>query len=194
MMSRLYIWAIAIIVLGVMAAVLWLNGEPVPWRFATSAGLSVAAVVTAQEAFVRWMWRWPTIRLLAKRPNLSGEWIVTLRPQRHARKGIVNLGSIAGSMTITQTYLELHAEFASDESEGSLICSHIVPNGKARYQIAGIYRNVPKLTHRPRSEIHHGTFLLNIEGPPNKPTGLCGSYWTDRMTRGEFEAWPAGKR
>lgn len=48
-----------------------------------------------------------------------------------------------------------------------------------------MYRNTPRAAVRHRSEVHHGSFKLDIGGEP--VDRLEGYYWTDRNTMGEFD-------
>jgi hypothetical protein len=54
------------------------------------------------------------------------------------------------------------------------------------YRLAAIYRNEPKIELQGnRSEIHHGSFSLEIYG---NPVNLMeGHYWTDRGTKGSMK-------
>jgi hypothetical protein len=50
------------------------------------------------------------------------------------------------------------------------------------YSVASVYLNTPSLPYREGSPIHHGAFMIQVEGDP--VDALAGSYWTDRKTRG----------
>lgn len=64
-----------------------------------------------------------------------------------------------------------------------LPCASIELDKDGIYRIAGIYRNEPRVELQgERSEIHHGSLLLEVHGTP--PTSMEGHYWTDRGTQG----------
>lgn len=53
------------------------------------------------------------------------------------------------------------------------------------FKLVGVYKNEPKIELQGiRSEIHHGSFALEIHGNP--PYELQGHYWTDRGTKGSL--------
>lgn len=69
------------------------------------------------------------------------------------------------------------------KSRSKLIAHSITQEGDGLYRIAAIYRNEPSIELQGvRSEIHHGSWLLETYDTP--PHQLEGHYWTDRGTRG----------
>lgn len=189
MISRPHVWLIVGIVILVVAGGLYVQGEEISQRQFTSMGIAVGSVITAITVFDRWIWRLGILQgWLVHRPHLMGEWTVTVRPLPPDKpaNAVIN-----GTLSIRQTYLGVHARLETRESQGNLVCGQILREPDGRYRLAGVYRNEPKHEFRDGSPIHYGTFLLDVDGPPNRPTRLRGSYWTDRQTKGDLEAAPA---
>ena len=71
------------------------------------------------------------------------------------------------------------------KESGSTLIAHSIEQqeDEGLYKLVGVYRNEPKIELRGvRSEIHHGSFALEIHGSPVYE--LQGHYWTDRATKG----------
>ena len=74
----------------------------------------------------------------------------------------------------------------TQESKSRLIAHSIELEDDGVFRLAGIYRNEPTVELQgARSEIHHGSLLLEIYG--NSVSSMEGHYWTDRNTRGTMK-------
>jgi len=80
------------------------------------------------------------------------------------------------------------------ESKSSLVAHSIEQMEEDElYKLIGVYRNEPKIELQgDRSEIHHGTFSLEIHGAPAYE--LEGHYWTDRGTKGSMSLFDRHKK
>lgn len=101
---------------------------------------------------------------------------------RHAvTDWFAGLVGLVGLEPTTLTGLSLR--LMTPESRSKLIAHSIELEDDGIYRIAGIYRNEPLVELQgDRSEIHHGSLLLEVYGTP--PESMEGHYWTDRGTRG----------
>ncbi len=195
MKNSLHLLAIIGVAFGVGALALLVAGESVSIRWFFSIGMASTATGLVILAFNRWLWLVPHLQgWFVHRPHLAGTWNVELKSLWVDPDTGVMKGPIAGTATITQTHNEIYIHMKTDESIGELVEGNIVRKTDGAYQIVGVFLNKPKMSVRERSAIHHGAIMLDVLGPPTAPTGLKGSYWTDRRTCGEFGASPAGKR
>lgn len=195
MMPRPQIIAIVALVLTAFLGVVWLRGGTVPLEWATYLGITMTLVSGVLFIFDRWFWRFPLLQgWFVKRPHLWGTWSVTFATQWKDPETGRQREPVSGTFEIRQSFSSLHVRMQSDQSNGDLLCANILNIDDGRFRLAGIYRNEPKLNERQKSGIHYGTFLLDIEGNPNSPTGMRGNYWTDRETKGEMNCARGIKR
>jgi hypothetical protein len=184
--SRAFVQAIVLVVAGTYLVVYAINGWPTgdllePLGAATSAaGLFVLA-------FDHFLWRLPKIGFrISKRPDLRGTWRGTLAshwisPETNER--IPPDPEVY--MVIRQTYWSVTATQITKESKSCSTTAVIEDDGCEQYELVALYRNTPRAAVRERSQVHHGSFKLDIGGRP--PSRLEGYYWTDRNTIGELE-------
>ena len=82
--------------------------------------------------------------------------------------------------------MTVSARLFTKESASTLVAQNWVPQSDGLFQLAAVYRNIPDVSLRGnRSEIHFGSFLLDVRGDP--PSSITGHYWTDRATKGAIE-------
>lgn len=187
MIPRPQIIAIVVLVLAAFLGPVWLWGGAVPLEWAVYFGMAITLVSGALFIFNLWLWRLGLLQgWFVKRPHLWGTWSVTFITQWNDRETGRQREPVQGTFEIRQTFSSLHVRMQSEQSNGDLLCANILNNDDGRFRLAGIYRNEPKLSERQKSAIHHGTFILDIEGNPNSPAGMRGHYWTDRETKGEM--------
>ena len=146
----------------------------------------MSATVIALGLFNRWLWKLSLLQgWFVKRPILAGDWSFTIRSLWTDPETDCRPDPIVAKVNIRQTYARLHLSLATPESSGNFVASRIVAKDDGTYQVAGVYRNEPKLGLQEHSRPHLGALLLDVIGEPSSPSEFKGNYWTDRGTRGE---------
>lgn len=157
---------------------------PLWWRFVLS-GLPTVAV-GALLLWDLWAWHLKPVRKIIRRPDLRGFWRVSLTP--HPDSLIPdggNWGPIDGFVEIRQSFWSLHVRQYTKESESFSSSSTWVPTpGNEVDAVLFTYNNKPKMSESHRSPPNMGTCSL---GPTNmKPREVEGTYFTDRLTKGDL--------
>lgn len=135
--------------------------------------------------FDHFAWRWPGIRRFANRPDIRGTWKGVLRSHWEDPDTGKRPDPIEVYLVVQQTYWSVAAAQISEESKSCSTLALIEDDGCGQKQLVAMYRNTPRAAVRHRSEVHHGSFKLDLSGAP--VDRLEGYYWTDRDTMGEFE-------
>lgn len=183
--SRIFIQSLVLLVAGVYLVSYLVRGLPTSELFAP-----VGAAGALASVLVLWfdhqLWRIPRIgRRLSKRPDIRGtwrgrlasEWINPETQERIPPDPEVYL-------VVRQTFWSVTANLMTKESKSCSTTATIEDDGCGQYQLVAQYRNTPRASVRDRSEVHHGSFKLDIGGEPTDR--LEGYYWTDRKTMGEL--------
>jgi hypothetical protein len=183
--SRTFIQVLVLVVAGVYLVSYLIRGLPTSELFAPiGAAGAVASVVVL--AFDHWLWRMPGIgRKFSKRPDIRGTWRGRLasnwvNPETGARID----PDPEVYLVVRQTFWSVTANLITKESKSCSTTATIEDDGCGQYQFVAQYRNTPRASVRDRSEVHHGSFKLDISGQP--VDRLEGYYWTDRNTMGEL--------
>ncbi len=183
--SRVFIQALVLIVAGVYLASYLIRGLPTSELFAP-IGAAGAAASLFVLAFDHFLWRIPRVgRKLSKRPDIRGTW----RGQLASNWENPETGQRVDPdpevyLVIRQTFWRVTANLITKESKSCSTTAAIEDDGCGQYQFVAQYRNTPRASVRERSEVHHGSFKLDISGQP--VDRLEGYYWTDRNTMGEL--------
>lgn len=184
--SRIFIQALVLVVAAVYLISYLIRGLPTSELFAP-IGAAGAAAGLFVLAFDHWIWRIPNIgRGLSKRPDMRGTWRGRLasnwvNPETGQRID----PDPEVYLVIRQTFWSVTANLITKESKSCSTTATIEDDGCGQYQFVAQYRNTPRASVRERSEVHHGSFKLDIGGEP--VDRLEGYYWTDRNTMGELE-------
>ena len=168
----------------VWAALLLLEGAPVPSTFFDPLSKVAAALVLALTAFDKLLWRlFP--RSWVKVPNIAGTWEVDLQSNWIDPTTGQVVGVIEGFLIVRQTYSTVQARLVTKESQShQLAASLIRAGGDEDHSLVAVYRNEPKILLRNKSAIHFGALVLQVPSPSE--TTLYGEYWTDRTTCGQL--------
>lgn len=170
----------------VWAVVLIASGVALPAHFFRPVSAVTTATVLVLWAFDLWIWAWPVISWLARRPDLRGTWCVEMDSTWRASESGPAIGSIVGYLVIRQTYSSLSARLLTAESSSRTCTAAIVRDEDGLYQLVAVYVNEPRYVVRERSPIHYGGLVVSvIDG---SAPALRGHYWTDRDTGGGFRA------
>ncbi len=183
--SRIFIQALVLVVAGVYLVSYLIRGLPTSELFAP-IGAAGAAVSLFVLAFDQLLWRIPKIgRMLSKRPDIRGTWRGRLASNwvsPETGKRIDPDPEVY--LVIRQTFWSVSGNLITKESKSCSTTATIEDDGCGQYQVVAQYRNTPRASVRERSEVHHGSFKLDIGGQP--VDRLEGYYWTDRNTMGEL--------
>jgi hypothetical protein len=149
--------------------------------FGTVVGL-ITFIVTI---FNKYLWSWRIFKgWYVKRPDLRGTWKVELKSNWTNPETGQAVKPIYGYAVIRQSLTSLSFRLMTEESRSVLVAHSIEQQeDEDLFKLVGVYRNEPKIELQGvRSEIHHGSFALEIHGSPAYE--LQGHYWTDRGTKG----------
>jgi hypothetical protein len=184
--SRNFIQALVLVVAGVYLVSYLIRGLPTTELFAP-VGAAGSVVSFAVLAFDQFLWRIPKVgRRLSKRPDIRGTW------RGRLASNWVNPDTGHGIepdpevyLVVRQTFWNVTANLITKESKSCSTVATIEDDGCGQYQLVAQYRNTPRASVRDHSEVHYGSFKLDISGQPVDQ--LEGYYWTDRNTMGELE-------
>jgi hypothetical protein len=179
----------AYLMVGIVSLMLFVTGSQLPslvMRVVTAGPLVVTMLFATYD---RWIWRWPGIVRLAGRPSLVGTWYGTLTSYRGGvdpQQPIVTTLDIALSISqsLTTTSVTLLTEQSSSRSVTAEFVSR--PSEPGAYTLYYTYENTPRLEHRDVLLVHRGTTAATVFG--SRPADLEAEYWTNRETKGTFEA------
>ena len=178
--------AITLAISGIYSVVLFTLGFELPgwWRFVVSF-LPTLAVVGVL-AWDLWVWRLPGVQSLVRRPDLRGLWRVTLTP--HAESHIPqggNRGPIEGFLEIKQTFWAVHLRLYTDQSSSKSTATTWLPAYESSVDnLTFTYDNIPKMSESHRSMRSSGA--CNLMPASLKPQEVEGTYYTDRLTKGDM--------
>jgi hypothetical protein len=186
MLTRLHISSFIGLTIAVWLIALWVQGMPVlSAEFVKPFGIVVGAITAFVTIFNKYIWSWKIFKgWYVKRPDLRGSWKVELKSSWVNPETGKVIDPIYGYAVIRQTLTSLSFRLMTKESRSVLIAYSFEPQeDDGLFKLVGVYRNEPKIELQGvRSEIHHGSFALEIHGSPVYE--LQGHYWTDRGTKG----------
>jgi hypothetical protein len=145
----------------------------------------VGAITLFITLFDKYLWSWKIFKgWYVKRPDLRGTWKVELKSSWVNPETGEGIAPIYGYAVIRQSLTNLSLRLMTKESISVLLAHSIEQQeNDDLFKLVGVYRNEPKIELQGiKSEIHHGSFALEVHGSPVKE--LEGHYWTDRATKG----------
>jgi SMODS-associating 2TM, beta-strand rich effector domain len=187
MLTRLHISSFIGLTIAVWLFALWIQGMPIlSLGFIKPFGIVVGAITFFVTIFNKFAWSWKIFRgWYVNRPDLRGSWKVELKSNWINPETNKTVPPIIGYAVIRQSLTSLSIRLMTEESRSKLIAHSIEKDEDDLFRLAAIYRNEPKIELQgDRSEIHHGSFLLEIHGVP--ASMMEGHYWTDRGTKGSM--------
>lgn len=183
MIPRFVLVLLVCFVGGVWLLYLLVQGSVVPKSFFAPVSIVVGTLSTLLFCFDGWVWRWPGIITLSKRPDIRGTWKGVLQSDWKDENG-ETIDPIEIFMVIHQTFSSIYLRMLSPESSSVTLAAAINQEIDGQFSIAVIYRNEPQLSIRDRSPIHHGGMKLVVVGEDKQR--LQGEYWTERKTTGSI--------
>jgi hypothetical protein len=136
-------------------------------------------------AFDWWIWAWPGVGLLTKRPDLRGTWRGVIQSTWQGDERASGLGVIHAYITVSQTFTGLRLRLFTPESQSVTLVALLTGEPDEHHVLSALYQNKPRQLVRSHNSIHHGGLLLEVGG--ERFDRLSGSYWTDRQTSGEIQ-------
>lgn len=186
MLTRLHISSFIGLTIAVWLVALWIQGMPVlSANFIKPFSTVVGAITLFVTVFNKYLWSWKLFEgWYIKRPNIRGTWKVELKSSWIDPQTGKVIDPIYGYAVIRQSLTSLSCRLMTQESRSVLVAHSIdQQEDEGLYKLVGVYRNEPNIELQgTRSEIHHGSFTLDIHGSPVYE--LRGHYWTDRGTKG----------
>jgi hypothetical protein len=171
------------VVIGLAAAlwvlVLFLSGHHLQWWWGKPLGLVAGLVVCLLLAYDKWVWRWPGICRLTRRPVLHGTWRTELQTSHDARKE----ESIECYLVIDQTYSRICTRMLFDRSESQSMSGDIVYEN-SRCTLYYIFRSEKRTLERDGNPPSRGGAELRVRRTPKLE--LEGDYWTEERTAGHI--------
>ena len=193
MLHKTHITAIVGVATFIWAIVLWWRGAPVTFAELASFSTVVTGTFMACWLFDRYVWpcrvkKWCVFHgWLVSCPDIRGTWEVDLQSSwvdPATEKAVPPIKCYYG---IRQSNSTLHMHLMTRESESWVTVHRFVSSDKTSgYRLTAVYTNQPNPFLRgARSEIHHGTIVLEFHGADSaRPESFEGEYWTDRGTKG----------
>lgn len=186
MLTRLHISSFIGLTIAVWLLALWFQGVPVlSAEFVKPFGMVVGIISIVVTVFNKYLWSLKIFKgWYIKRPDLRGTWKVELKSSWVDPKTNEVISPIHGYAVIRQSLTFLSVRLMTKESRSVLVAHSIErQEDDDLFKLVAVYRNEPKIELQgTRSEIHHGSFSLEIHGSPVYE--LQGYYWTDRGTKG----------
>lgn len=186
MLTRLHISSFIGLTIIVWLVALWFQGMPVlSLDFVKPFGIVVGAITLFVTMFNKYLWSSKIFKgWYVKRPDLRGTWEVELKSSWIDPKTGKGIDPIQGYAVIRQSLTSLSVRLMTKESRSVLVAHSIEQQeDDDLFKLVAVYRNEPNIELQGvRSEIHHGSFALEIHGFPVYE--LQGHYWTDRATKG----------
>jgi hypothetical protein len=185
MLTRLHISSFIGLTIAVWLLALWFQGMPVVSAdFVKPFGTVVGVITLFVTVFNKYMWSWGMFKgWYVKRPDLRGTWKVELKSSWIDPETNQEIPPIYGYAVIRQSLTFLSLRLMTKESRSVLVAHSIEQQDDDLFKLVAVYRNEPKIELQGvRSEIHHGSFALEVHGSPVYE--MQGHYWTDRATKG----------
>jgi hypothetical protein len=186
MPTRIHISSFIGLTIAVWLLALWLQGMPVlSADFVKPFSAVIGIISLFATVFNRYMWSWRIFKgWYIKRPDIRGTWKVELKSSWIDPETNKEIPAIYGYAVIRQSLTFLSVRLMTKESRSVLVAHSIEQQeDDDLFKLVGVYRNEPKIELQgQRSEIHHGSFALEVHGSPVYE--MQGHYWTDRATKG----------
>lgn len=161
----------------VSGAVVVASGGSVDINLAKAVATASTVVILFLLAFDKWLWRWPGIRRLHRRPILHGTWKTELQTSYPSRKEEL----IECYLAIDQTYSRISVRMLFDRSRSSSMSGDLVrENGGCvlYYVFSSDKHSLEPDTNPPA----RGAAELTVAMKP--APHLEGDYWMERGTKG----------
>lgn len=138
-----------------------------------------SVVILFLLAFDRWLWRWPGIQRLMKRPVLHGTWKTELRTTYKDRAD----EAIEAYLVVVQTYSRICVRMLFDRSQSKSMSGDLVQeNGHC--VLCYVFRSEKHALEPKSNPPSRGAAQLAVATKPS--THLEGDYWMEVGTKGRL--------
>lgn len=145
---------------------------------AVTSGISIT--VAAWVAFIKWGWRWPFLKTLFDRPDLSGTWIGEFNTDWKNEEGL-GVPKAPFVAVVRQTFLTVHVTTYTKTFVGySYSESLILSFERGVKHLVYLYSQDPTSIGLPQNRRGATQFRI-VE---SKKTKLEGHYWSNEKTTG----------
>lgn len=175
-------WARIVIALAalVSAVVVLATGGTVDINLAKAVATASTVVILFLLAFDKWLWRWPGIRRVHRRPVIHGTWKTELKSSYEGRKDEV----IECYLVIDQTYSRICARMLFDRSRSSSMSGDLVrENG--RCVLYYVFHSEKHALEPASNPPNRGAADLTVATQPH--LHLEGDYWMMVGTKGRVK-------
>jgi SMODS-associating 2TM, beta-strand rich effector domain len=179
-MERLRIQIVAGVTAALGLLLVIASGQDGASTFLKTYSYAVTITTLLFLAYDRWLWHLSMIRKLTGKPDLRGTWKGSLQSS-FKRNGQV-IPPIPFILRITQTASSIKLTLFTEESSSITDQARLSKDSDGRWKVTWTYSNAPRPSVRDRSDRHLGAAEVFVASD-----GLRGSYYTDRLTRGELD-------
>lgn len=158
----------------------------VPKSYFRAYSLSLTATSALIGLFTWQGWKLPIFqKWLVLYPNLNGTWVGSMKSDWVDPKTKERVGPIDVALTVKQSLFGFSCVARSGEMTSYSISAGFESDSASHvHQLIYTYRSEPVIGVSDRSNIHHGTVILEFTGG-NEFT-LQGKYFTERKTAGDI--------
>jgi len=155
--------------------------SPAPLKL-YSVGSTV--VWLALLAYDRFLWKFPTVRLIRPMPVMEGTWRGLLTSSYTGANGETYI-DMPVYLLVSQTSSSISATLMSAHSRSNSIHAHVLRAQDGSWRVSWTYLGSSALGERTANPMHYGLCELLVAG--TRGERLAGSYFTDRQSRGELK-------
>jgi hypothetical protein len=172
-------WARFVIALAALlsAGIVLASGGQVDLNLAKAVATASTVVILFLLVFDRWIWRWPGIRRLARRPILIGSWKTELRTSYATREEEV----IEAYLIIRQTYSRIWVNMLFDRSQSTSMSGDLVRES-GRCVLYYVFRSDKQTLARDENPPARGAAMMTVATRPS--VHLEGDYWMEHGSHG----------
>jgi hypothetical protein len=186
MPSKNIFYFVAGLVVVVMIAYSAIHGHPPEHasEWLAPIGPAVTASAILLWLFDRFVWRWPLICKMAKRPMIHGTWHGELVSD--ARDEVTGVQVPVDSdvyLVIRQRFWSVSARLLTKDSVSLSLTASFEADSDGVQQLLYVYRATPRPAVQLKSKMHLGAVVLDT---PRDGNHLQGRYFTDRKSGGEL--------
>lgn len=164
----------------ISAGIIWITGGDLDSELIRPVVTAASVVTILLLVFDQWLWRWPVIRSLHKRPVLHGTWKAELKTTFEERAG----SPIECYLVINQTYSKICVRMLFDRSQSKSMSGDLVNEGGA-CMLYYVFRSEKHATEPTTNPPSRGAAVMTVGRKP--ALHLEGDYWMDVATKGRVE-------
>lgn len=147
-------------------------------------GPAVTASAVLLWLFDRFIWRWPGICKLSRRPAIHGTWHGELASDaRDETTGVQVPVDTDVYLIIRQRFWSVSARLLTKDSASVSLAASFEADRDGVQQLLYVYRATPRPAVQHKSKMHLGAVVLDT---PGDGSHLQGRYFTDRKSGGEL--------